>query len=80
MIAPRDQFAARIDPALQEMKACRTIEVVRHVVFARPQKLHRHANLFGDRRGLDDIVVTQASAESAAGAQQMNLDITRGDA
>src|ERR1700746_3504877 len=80
MISPRDQFAIRVDATLEEMKSRGTIEVVRHVVFTRPQKFHRHADLFRDGCGLNDIIVAKTSAEASAYSQQMDLDVRRRDA
>ena len=45
MISPGHEFARRIDPALEEMEPGRPVEIVGHVVFARPQKLDRGAGL-----------------------------------
>ena len=53
--------------------------VVAHVVFARPQHLHRHADLLGDRRRLAHVVVGQPPAEAAARALDVNGDVLRRD-
>src|SRR5215207_4825430 len=50
--APRDELAAPVDGALKVVIARRTVEVVLHVVFARPQQLDRHAGLLRDPRRL----------------------------
>ncbi len=55
--------------ALEVVKARRTVEVVLHVVFARPQQLHRHAGLLRDPRRLDHVVVVEPTAEAAAAAR-----------
>ena len=66
VIAPRDQLAGGVDAALEEVEAGGTVEVVPHVVFARPQQLDRHADLLGDPRRLHHVVVGQPAAEAAA--------------
>ena len=55
-----------VDAALQEVEARGPVEVVPHVVFARPQQLDRRAHLLGDPRRLDHVVVVQPPAEAAA--------------
>src|ERR1051325_6825600 len=57
------------------MKSRRTIEIVGHVVLARPQQFDRHADLFRNRRSFDYVIVIQTPAETATGAQQMNRDV-----
>ena len=69
VVAPRDELAARVDAALEVVEARRTIEVVLHVVFARPQQLHGNAGLLRDPRRLDHVVVVQPPAEAAAAAR-----------
>ena len=49
VIAPGDELARRVDAALEVVEAAGPVEVVLHVVFARPQQLHRHAGLLRDR-------------------------------
>ena len=53
VIAPRDQLARCVDAGLQVVEAARPVEVVRHVVFARPQQLHGLPADLGDPRGFD---------------------------
>ena len=84
-IAIRDQLAARVQAGLEEMEAGRAVLVVRHVVFARPQQLDRHARqprgrpLLGDDPGdprhLDVVVAHEPPAESAAGAHEMERHV-----
>ena len=69
VIRPRDQLAGVVEAALERVEAADAIEVVLHVVFARPLQLHRHAGLLGDQRGLAHVVVHQAATEAAADAR-----------
>ena len=46
-----------------------------HVVFTGPQQLHRRADLLGDPRRLDHVVVGQPAAEPAAGLHQVHRDV-----
>ena len=81
MIAPGDDLARRVDAGLQVVQAAGTIVVVAHVVFARPQQLHRlAADLLRDGRGFDHVVVGQPPAEAAARAQQVDRDVAFLDA
>ncbi len=48
---------------------------MRHIVFARPEQLHRHADLFGDVAHFDHVVVGEAASEGPARAQQVNRDV-----
>ena len=45
VVAPRDETPGRVDTRLEEVEASRSIVVVVHVVFARPQHLDRHPDL-----------------------------------
>src|SRR4029450_13897251 len=74
MIAPANDLARFIEAGLQILKAARSIEVVTHVVFARPEKLDRGIDLLRDPRRLDHVIVGEATAETAAAALQMNGD------
>ena len=72
-LLPRHELAAGVDAALQVVEAAGTVEVVPHVVFARPQQLHRRpADLLGDARGLGHVVVGQPAAEPAAGLHHVH--------
>src|SRR5258706_14877454 len=58
------------------MPAAWAIVVVPHVVFARPEKLHRlSANLLRDSRRFDHVVVGEPAAEPAARPLQMDRDV-----
>ena len=59
-------LAALVDAARDELEAARTIVVMRHIVFARPEQLHRHADLLGDVSGFSAVVVSQTAAEATA--------------
>ena len=48
-IAERDQLARRVEAGLEVVEAARPVLVVGHVVFTRPQQLHRHARQPGLR-------------------------------
>src|ERR1019366_3845076 len=48
MIPPRHHFPRCVQPGLQILEPARTVVVVCHVVFARPQQLHRNPGLLGD--------------------------------
>ena len=73
VVAPGDQLAGRVDAGLQEVEAAGTVVVVPHVVFTRPQQLHRHADLLRDRRRLDHVVVGEPAAEAAARAHEWTV-------
>ena len=62
---------ARRQPALRD----RPVEVVHHVLFARPDQLDRHArHLLGDRHRLAHVVLGAAApAEAAAGVHLVDL-------
>ena len=61
-------------PRLEGVEPARAVEVVLHVVLARPQQLDRRAaHLARDPRGLDHEVVGQAPAEAAADARHVDV-------
>jgi hypothetical protein len=62
------------------VEAAGAIEVVAHVVFARPLELHRHADALRDPRRFHREVVGEAAAEAATGAQQVCRDLLGCDA
>ena len=65
-VAPGLQVALRVKPGLEARHAGRAIEVVLHVLLARPQRLHRPAlAMLGDGRSLADEVDIQPPAETA---------------
>src|SRR4051812_42978494 len=57
------------------MEAGWTIEVVAHVVFARPLQLDRLADDLCDPCGFDHVVVGQSSTEAATNARLVNRDV-----
>ena len=68
-------------PPFRKWKPAGTIEVVAHVVFARPQQLHRRAaDCLRDPRRFDHVVVRQAPAEAAAAAEHVQRDVALGHA
>ncbi len=73
MVLPGDQGTGRVDAAFEVVEAGGPIEVVAHVVFTRPQQLHRDADDAGDPRGFDHVVVAQAPAEAAADAHHVHV-------
>ena len=81
VLAPRDQIARRVEPALEEVEAGGTIEVVPHVVFARPHELDRRpVHDARDPRRFRHVVVEDAAAEAAAGAHEVDGDVALGHA
>src|SRR6266567_4205130 len=61
------------------MKPDWTIVIVVKIVFTRPEKFDRNADLLGDRRGFEHVVVGEASSESPAGAAKMNGNVAGGN-
>ena len=45
------------------------------IVFARPKKFDGNANLFGNSRGFEHVIVGEAPSEAAAGAAKMNGNV-----
>ena len=80
VIVPGDDLAGGVQAGLEVMEAARTVEIVRHVVFASPQELDRHADGLGDPGGFGHVVVGEAPAETAAGAHLVLDDVAFGDA
>ena len=80
-----DQLARRVQPGLEVVEAARPILVVGHVVFSRPEQLHRHARQPGlrallgddarDLADLDVVVAVQTTAEAAARPHQVHRDL-----
>ena len=64
--AHRRGLAVLAEAGGQRVHRLRPVEVVRHVVFARPQQLDRLVDGLGDLRRLDDVVDVDAPAEAAA--------------
>ena len=79
VIAPSDEFAGRVETALEEMKSGGAIVVVMKIVFASPEEFYRDADLFRDGASFEHVVVGEAAAESAAGALQVNDDVVVGN-
>jgi hypothetical protein len=62
-----DQLARGVDARDQPALRDRPVEVVRLVLLAAPDQLHRHAGkLLGDRDGLARVVLAAAAAAEAA--------------
>ena len=66
VIAPGDEFAFGIDAAGERVESARAVEVVRHVLLARPHELHGSGEALRDGAGFAGVVVHEAAAESAA--------------
>src|SRR6266853_4294404 len=79
VVAPSDEFAGRVETALEEMETGGAIVVMMKIVFASPEEFYRDADLFGDGAGFEHVVVGEAAAESAAGALQVNDDVVVGN-
>src|SRR5262245_380718 len=75
MIAPRDDLAGRIHAARAIVPARGTIEIVLHVVFARPHELHRYLYFLRDRRSLDHVIVVEATSETTTHAREVHGDV-----
>ena len=65
-VLPGDDPTAVVDPDLDPVQASRTVEVVLHVLFARPDQLHRPADRLGHRCRLEREVELEPPAEAAA--------------
>ena len=75
VIAPRGNPAAHIHATREVVPACRTIEIVLHVVFTRPEQLHRCGHLLGNPRRLDHVVVAQPTSKAATRARDVQRDV-----
>src|SRR5690348_13913697 len=71
-MSDRLQFPEFIDSGTDAMHRDRTIYIVLHVFFTRPDHLHWSSNLFRNQSSLDREVSNQAPAEPAA--QECALD------
>src|SRR5204863_6995141 len=80
MIPPRDELARRIEAALEVHESRRTICVMMHVVFARPQQLHWAADDFRHPRRFKGVVVRQPPAEATARFHDVPGDVAFLDA
>ena len=71
----RDEVAVGVEAAHQPALRGRMIDAVRHVLFARPDRLDRHArHLLGDQhRVAHEIMAGRAPAESAAEVMAIDL-------
>ncbi len=76
VVVPAHQLATRVERAAQEVEAARAKVVVTQVVLARPSELDGRGYSLSDSRGLDDVVRTQAPAEAAPGASQVQRDLS----
>ena len=80
-IAPSLQAALRVEPGLKTRHAGRAIEVVLHVLLARPQRLHRPTlTVLGDGRSLADEVDVEPPPEAAAELGDDEIYLVGGDA
>ena len=68
VIAPGDEFARRIETALEEMKTGGAIVIVVKIVFASPEKFDGNTDLLGDGASFEHVVVGETTAESASSA------------
>ena len=72
----RHHVAVAIQPRAQPALRDRPVEVVRHILLARPDQLHRTpGNLFRDQHGLARVVLLAAPAETTAEMQLVHLHI-----
>ena len=70
----RGELAVRVQAALELRLHDRVIAAVRHVLFARPDELHRRArHLLGNRDHLLHVVVRRAPAKAAARRHLVNI-------
>src|SRR5207244_2083824 len=84
-VAERRQVSGSIQRRLEVVVARRAIVVMMHIVFARPEQLHRNArqtlfcafvgNESGNLRNLDIVLTDEAPAESTARPNQMERDV-----
>ena len=72
-LVEHDGPALGIQPAGEARVGRRPVEIVLHIVFARPGELHRHAGGLGDLDRLADVVGAAAPSESAAHVQRVDL-------
>src|SRR5581483_3142181 len=75
VIPPGDEFAVLVYSPSQILESARTIVIVLHIVFARPQHLDRRADGPGDPGGLAHVIVIQPTPESAAAAHQVDGEV-----
>src|SRR6266446_6045964 len=61
------------------MKTDWTVVIVVKIVFTRPEKFDRNADLFGNRCGFEHVVVGEAPSESPSGASKMDSNVTGGN-
>ena len=71
----RDWPAGGVEPGLESVQRHRAVEVVRHVVFARPEQLHRFADCLGNLRRLHDEIQIEAAAKTPAQEGRLDGDI-----
>src|SRR5260370_511357 len=62
------------------MESGRPIKIVRHIVFARPQQLHRNSDGFRDPCRLDHVIIAETAAKAAPDAGKMKLYVGRSQA
>ena len=73
----RHWHALRVQPGLQLVHTHRTVEVMRHVVFTRPQQLDRPSHGFGDLRRLHDEIKLNPAAKTTAQERRFQIDVFR---
>ena len=69
----RDHPAVIIQAGFEMVPACRAVEVVAHIVFARPLQLHGLADFARDPGDLSHKVIAKAPAEATANTRQVDV-------
>src|ERR1700726_3592251 len=72
VVAEGDQLARCVEPALEEMKPRRPVEIMLHVVLPVPQQLHWRAGNFRNPGSLGHEIAPQAPAETAAASRHVD--------
>ena len=80
MVFECHHLAIGVYAAGEVVETTRSIEIMLHVVFARPQQFDRYADFFGDPRRFHHVVVAQPTTESATGTDHVHGDLIRLDA
>src|SRR5437016_10873116 len=79
MIAPGDQFAGGIEATLEEMEPGGAIVIVVKIVLAGPEEFDGDAYMLSNSTGFQHVVIGEPTAESAAGALQVDDDVVVGN-
>ena len=74
---PCGRHSVGADGGLEADHRVRPELILAGILFARPDKLHRPLNRFGDGDGLFDLVVCVAAAEAAAEEAVVDIDLLR---